>query len=323
MIPSFANLKEVRERLLGYRREFVARTTNISEERLQELEEDQSLLRVWEAEVLGRIYGLDPDSLCEPVIRTSGDGITVLQQADEFRSVNDAMRLAIVGGANAARDLHRLRKLVGAEVRVELPELRGRSVGAPHRQGSLKAGLLCRMLNLPGSAPIASMRDFVKEYLPSIVVLYARLGPRGPAGLTFGDQYRAPTIVLNAEGKNQNPLVRRFSLAHELCHVLLDWNRAEPLALVSGYLTESDLERERRANAFAVRLLCPESVLSSVRDKGPREAAEALVAYGLPYAAIRLYLRNEAMIELPQSGRGARAHGDERSLDRSRAAGWA
>src|SRR5215218_11400841 len=97
MIPSFANLKEVRERLLGYRREFVARTTNISEERLQQLEEDQSLLAVWEAEVLGRIYGLDPDALCEPVIRTSGDAITVLQQADEFRSVNDAMRLAIVG----------------------------------------------------------------------------------------------------------------------------------------------------------------------------------------------------------------------------------
>lgn len=301
MIPSFANLKEVRERLLGYRREFVARITNISEERLQQLEEDQARLAVWEAEVLGRIYGLDPDSLCEPVIRTSGDAITVLQHADEFRNVNDAMRLAIVGAANAARDLHRLRRLIGDEVRVDLPELRGRSVGAPHRQGSLKAALLRRKLNLVGAEPIASMRDFLKEYLPSIVVLYARLGPQGPAGLTFGDQYRAPTIVLNIEGKNQNPLVRRFSLAHELCHVLLDWNRAEPLALISGYLTESGLELERRANAFAVRLLCPERVLSAVRDKGPREAAETLVSYGLPYAAIRLYLRNEAMIELPRA----------------------
>jgi Zn-dependent peptidase ImmA (M78 family) len=305
MKTAFANLKEVRERLLGYRREFVARTTSIPEERLQQLEADQSLLTFWESEVLGRIYGLDPDSLCETVIRTTGDAITVLQHADEFRQVNDAMRLAIVGAANAARDLHRLRKLIGAETRVTLPdlrgrsELRGRSVGTPHRQGSWKAALLRWKLHVQGTEPIASMRDFVKERLPSIVVLYARLGPKGPAGLTFGEQYRAPTIVLNAEGKNQNPLVRRFSLAHELCHMLLDWNRAEPLALLSGYLTESGLDRERRANAFAVRLLCPERVLDSVRDKGPREAAETLVAYGLPYAAIRLYLRNEAMIELP------------------------
>jgi hypothetical protein len=34
---------------------------------------------------------------------------------------------------------------------------------------------------------------------------------------------------------------------------------------------------------------------------GPREAAETLVDYGLPYAAIRLYLRNEVRIELPRS----------------------
>jgi Zn-dependent peptidase ImmA (M78 family) len=307
MIPTFPNLREVRERLLGYRREFVARQSNISDDRLQQLEQDQSLLTVWEAEVLGRIYGIDPDSLCEPVIRTSGDAITVLEYADEFRQVNDAMRLAIVAAANAARDLHRLRKLIGDENRVDLPELRGRSElrgrppGTPHRQGALKAALLRRKLNLRGADHIPSMRDFVKVHLPSIVVLYARLGPQGPAGLTFGDQYRAPTIVLNAEGKNENPLVRRFSLAHELCHVLLDWNRAEPLALLSGYLTESGLERERRANAFAIRLLCPEKVMDSVRTMGPREAAEALVAYGLPYAATRLYLRNEAMIELPRA----------------------
>jgi Zn-dependent peptidase ImmA (M78 family) len=277
----------------------VSRATSISEERLQELEKDQALLAFWESEVLGRVYGLDPDSLSEPVIRTSGDAITVLQMGEEFRQVNDATRLAIVKAANAARDLHRLRRLVGAEARVVLPDLRGRANGAPHRQGSLKAALLRRILGVVGTAPIGSMRDFVKERLPSVTVLYARLGNRGPAGITFGDPHRAPTIVLNAEGKNQNPLVRRFSLAHELCHVLLDWSRAEPLALLSGYLSESGLEVERRANAFAVRLLCPEMVLAALRDVEPRAAAERLVEYGLPYAAIRLYLRNEARINLP------------------------
>jgi len=306
MPPSFENLKEVRERLLGYSPSFVVRATNISEDRLRLLEQDQSLLTVWEADVLGRIYGLDPDCLSESPIRTTGDAITVLQNADEFRQVNDATRLKIVASANAARDLKRLRGLIGADPRIQLPELRGRAGGSlphgsPHRQGALKAALLRRVLHLRGTSPIESMRDFVKGYLPSIVVLHAHLGGNGPAGLTFGDQLRGPTIVLNADGKNQNPLVRRFSLAHELCHVLLDWDRAEPLGVLSGYLTESGLERERRANAFAVRLLCPESVLSSVRKMAVRDAAEALVAYGLPYAAIRLYLHNEASIELPRA----------------------
>jgi Zn-dependent peptidase ImmA (M78 family) len=188
-------------------------------------------------------------------------------------------------------------------------------MGAPHRQGAKKAALLRRLLGIRGNSPIPSMRDFVEHYLPSIVLLYARLGANGPAGLTFGDPLRPPTIVLNIEGKNQNPLVRRFSLAHELCHVLLDWNRAEPLGMLSGYLTESGLETERRANAFAVRLLCPEQVVDSVRQLGPREAAQKLIEYGLPYAAVRLYLRNEVGIELPRSADGLGLAGTS--------AGWA
>jgi Zn-dependent peptidase ImmA (M78 family) len=301
MLTSFPNLKEVREQLLGYRLEFAARATNIAKERLHQLEQDQSLLTAWEAEILGRIYGLDPDSLSEPAIQTSGDAISVLQHADEFRQVSDVTRLAIVAAANASRDLHRLRALIDADMPVDLPELRERSSEAPHRQGSHQANQLRARLGLQADEPIVSMRDFMKDHFPSVIVLHARLGPKGPAGLTFGDLSRTPTIVLNAEGKNQNPLVRRFSLAHELCHVLLDWNHAEPLGLLSGYLTEAGLETERRANAFAVRLLCPESVVSSVRKMSPREAAEKLTAFGLPYAAIRLYLRNEVNLQLPQS----------------------
>lgn len=106
--------------------------------------------------------------------------------------------------------------------------------------------------------------------------------------------------MLNLQGKNENPCVRRFSLAHELCHLLVDWNRQQPLAVLSGYLTESALDRERRANAFAVRFLCPESVLAKVKTQSPVEAAQALARFGLPYAAVRLYLFNEAGMNAPR-----------------------
>src|SRR5690606_13110473 len=100
-------------------------------------------------------------------------------------------------------------------------------------------------------------------------------------------------------GKNENPTVRRFSVAHELCHLLVDWNKREPIARISGYLHESRLEEERRANAFAIRLLCPEAVVHNLDSAAPAIRAKTIAEFGIPYSAIRIYLKNEAGTELP------------------------
>src|SRR5690606_30796230 len=142
-----------------------------------------------------------------------------------------------------------------------------------------------------GTRPIDSVRDLVATYFPAINLLYARLTQDGPAGLSFADRFRGTTIVLNLDGKNENPCVRRFSLAHELYHILHDWNRQEPLALISGFLTDTGLEIERRANAFAMRFLCPSSKLRGVHTA--QDLVTLLREYGLHYAAIRLYLEKE------------------------------
>jgi hypothetical protein len=163
------------------------------------------------------------------------------------------------------------------------------------------------------------MRELVAEAFPWVSVLYADMTPSGPAGLTFADAVRGPTIVLNTVGKNANPAVRRFSLAHELCHVLFDRVRSEPLAILSGYLTEVGLERERRANAFAVRLLCPESVLRSLDADRPLDSVRQLLEYGLHYAAIRLDLRVEAGIEVPLIMPPGQLSGMEPELERAEA----
>src|SRR5690606_29844633 len=93
----------------------------------------------------------------------------------------------------------------------------------------------------------------------------------------------------------------RFSLAHELCHLIVDLNQGQPLATVSEFLGESHLPREQRANSFAVRLLCPEAVLNRLAATGDEvEAAKHVMAeYGLHYAAARLYLKNVAHMDLP------------------------
>jgi len=106
--------------------------------------------------------------------------------------------------------------------------------------------------------------------------------------------------VLNLDGKNTNPCVRRFSLAHELYHLLVDWNRREPLATLSGFLTDSGLEREQRANGFAARLLCPESRIRKIKPTSTfAEIRETIAPYGLHYAALRLCLKKEGGVSLP------------------------
>jgi Zn-dependent peptidase ImmA (M78 family) len=168
----------------------------------------------------------------------------------------------------------------------------------PYQQGAALARELRRHLQL-GHRPIPSLRDFVAEQWPSLTVLHAELGNHGPAGLSFVDAMRGPTIVLNLNGKNQNHCVRRFSLAHELCHLLVDWNGSQPIATISGYFNDSALDREQRANSFAVRFLCPPKILSGC-DLDNSEHRKKLARYGLPYAAWRLYLRNE-LGDLPET----------------------
>ena len=293
----FQNLRELREELLGYRQAFVARKSELSMERLEAIEAGEPA-GLWELERLAKLFGLDPDVLEEdaPYRISSGDAIGALTSVDEFRSVGDETRWRIVQAASAARDAQTLTEGGGwEEFARSTPRLTSRDKNLqPHRAGAALAQRLRKQLSL-GDRPIESMRDLVAEHFPAVTVLYADLGDVGPAGLAFCDRVRGPSIVLNTSGKNRNPCVRRLSLAHEMCHLLHDWNRQQPIATISGYFNDSSIELERRANAFAVRFLCPESVLRTLDAKSsPQEVSNALRPYGLPYGAAQLYLRNEA-----------------------------
>ncbi len=300
-MSTIQTLRDVRERLLQYRLDTAARFAGLSVERLTAIEAGEEPT-VYEAEMLSRVYGIDAELLAEVPVRLSpGDGIETLALLDEFREMGEAIRYRIVQAANAARDLIRLRQALptasSESYDHNLPRLTVRQRGLPsHRQGALHAEALRKRLGL-GTAPIPSMRDLLAEHFPTIHVLHARLTEQGPAGLTFADRLRGTTIVLNLDGKNENPCVRRFSLAHELYHVLHDWNRKEPLAAISGFLTDSGLEIERRANAFAMRFLCPSSKLRTIDSA--TDLATVMRDYGVHYAAMRLYLQKEGGKKFP------------------------
>ena len=71
----------------------------------------------------------------------------------------------------------------------------------------------------------------------------------------WGERH-TPTIFLNSVGpRSQQEKGRRATLAHEMCHILVDLNGALPVAEVLGGNVPRAIEK--RANAFAAEFLLP------------------------------------------------------------------
>jgi Zn-dependent peptidase ImmA (M78 family) len=78
--------------------------------------------------------------------------------------------------------------------------------------------------------------------------------------------HHIPTIIQNeASSYFESPHAQRFSLAHELCHLMYDQSRGQKLAIASGPWAPKWIEQ--RANAFtAMFLMPPELVQRAVAD---------------------------------------------------------
>ena len=81
------------------------------------------------------------------------------------------------------------------------------------------------------------------------------LGEQGPRGVALaGGELRA-TILVNLDDLRNSARGRRFTMAHELCHILFDRSHARSLTHSSTPWASPSVEQ--RANAFAAMLLMP------------------------------------------------------------------
>lgn len=77
-------------------------------------------------------------------------------------------------------------------------------------------------------------------------------------GVAVAGKGYGPAVLVNTSSfYNQNEAGRRFTLAHELCHILYDRTRARKLPHLSGPWASARIEK--RANAFAAMFLAPPS----------------------------------------------------------------
>jgi len=125
----------------------------------------------------------------------------------------------------------------------------------PHEEGYDLALDLLDALELPD--PAASVVDLsvILDRL-DIILGEVALEDDGVRGVALAGPDIRPTILINSSHRmNQRDSGRRFTLAHELCHVLHDRGYARRVSLISGPWAPAGIER--RANAFAAMLLMP------------------------------------------------------------------
>jgi Zn-dependent peptidase ImmA (M78 family)/transcriptional regulator with XRE-family HTH domain len=222
-------------------------------------------------------------------------------RADQ-RAVPDRVRLAVARASSAAREYAELEDIAGRPCRYEALARQWPSTPVLPRHEIWKSGRALAVavrerLGLDG--PIGSMVDLVEKRLGALV-LWQKL-PGDFAGYAFCDEIHGPAVVLNVNGRNQNDLVRRFTLAHEVCHVLFDRHDLAALSRLDAYDDLYDYSddtrdpQEVRANAFAIHLLAPEHLSEEVWTRVRGDVRGVMLAFGISFEAARVHLANYSL----------------------------
>ena len=172
------------------------------------------------------------------------------------------------------------------------------TLGVPYRDGHRFAGELLEDMALPDS-------DFIDVHAMcsrlEIDLQETELETNSIRGVAIAGDGFSPRIVVNRNHYfNQNESGKRFTIAHELCHVLFDRTRARRVAHASsGRWAAQGIEQ--RANAFAAYLLMPRAlVLMHLRDANRIEKSDVQhLASELQVneSALLRHLRNLGLID--------------------------
>jgi len=290
-----------RRKLLGLELRKVANAARVDR---HVLESAEAGLRVpiREVEKAARVLGLD-----ERLLSWRSDPPSVQQSvAVRLRTIGDDLPqmtpTAVVGIAEAAwvaSTQLRLEALLGLaprDVGLEKSPDFGGYGRPPYACGYDLAAQTRDRLQLGDDRLPLSLRELCEETL-GIPVIQSELGP-DIAGITV-ELGRQRAIVLNLDGQNRNVLVRRATIAHELCHLLYDPSPQLDALRVDSY---QELDRhtheirdpvEQRANAFAIELIAPRpAVVQRYQATVDDPVWEVMDHFGISHTAARYQIWN-------------------------------
>lgn len=143
----------------------------------------------------------------------------------------------------------------------------------PFEEGHAAAACLRDALGLDGEKPFPDIEGYFRRWHVPIESWKIDREGRIDAVACWGPRH-GPAVILNEieDGRLSLSGARRATLAHELCHLLLDRDGSLPMAEVLG--GNAPVVPEQRANAFAAELLLPrEKALATVAGASSLEDA--------------------------------------------------
>lgn len=255
-----------RESILGLERQ-IARLAEMSAAEIETACLPATLFeRAKEAEVSA---GLRADTSVRmekaPALSRIDDAVLMFGGVSPAIGLDDARMLThIMGLYRGGRDSAELAALVDHDV--------GAPLRAPHTEGAELALDLLEVLGLPRADSSSVGVETIARRL-GVEIVYRTLKTDTIRGAALaGDGYKPAILVNETSHYNVNEAGRRFTIAHELFHILYDRARARRIAHSSGPWAPPGVEK--RANAFAAMLLMPPILIARVssEERWTREA---------------------------------------------------
>jgi len=233
-----------------------------------QIEQGKRSVSSLELQKLAFVYGRDMRDFFREEFRAE-DAIVALFRAEADAADHDGVFRRLRACIALGRELTNLEKLLG--IARDLAAVAHYPLPAPQKkwdaiqQGERVAEEERRRLGL-GTAPAPDMVELLETQGVRTAVVEL---PADVSGLTISDGQVGLFIVANAV---HHVWRRRFSFAHEYCHVLVDRERS---GLISRASRKNDLP-EIRANSFAAAFLMPrEGVRQFVAALGKGQPSRA------------------------------------------------
>jgi Zn-dependent peptidase ImmA (M78 family) len=256
--------------------------TNLPTKNLEEVYLPQELFRtVAEARADAGLEGNSVRFTEAPAITKIDDAVLMFGGVNPDIGASDARELmALLASQGGGNDGDALSTLVNTSI--------GAPLSAPFEEGYELAEDLLEELEMPGGATSVDIEAIIERL--GIRVITKTLCTATIRGVAIAGSGYGPAILLNIESSyNSTPAGRRFTLAHELFHVLYDREHARRIAHTSGPWAPPSIEK--RANAFAAMLLMPRDL---VHRSIPNEAIDV---HGLFEACSMMKVGPSALLE--------------------------
>ena len=161
----------------------------------------------------------------------------------------------------------------GDELSALVESRQGAPLNVPHLDGERFATALLEDLDEFGVDRFVDVRAICSRL--GITVEEIEFETDSIRGVALAGEGFSPKIVINlAHVYNSNEDGKRFTIGHELCHILFDRTRARRIAHVSGSWASPGIEK--RANAFAAYLLMPRDLIVGNPGYGNRLDSEEI-----------------------------------------------